>query len=271
MKTRNWSIRSKIIALLAVPLAALLALWVFATTLTVGPAFNLLSARTLLDTVGNPGEVLVGEFQRERRLSVEFLSNPDASPAALAGQRLITDRAAADFRRAAGSRDAQNAASDLLRVRIQQVFTDLGGLPDNRRHIDRREVDVVGAQGMYNTVIDAGFQMFSATATFNDEGVDREIRALTTVGHGQEYLSRADSLLAGDNAAGRLTEDVRDQLIQAIGTSTFLLDEGVTNLPEQDRTAFQRLYNGAAFSALRQLQDRLIVESRAGSASPVPA
>jgi signal transduction histidine kinase len=271
MKTRNWSIRSKIIALIAVPLAALLALWVFATTLTVGPAFNLLSARTLLDTVGNPGEVLVGEFQRERRLSVEFLSNPDASPAALAGQRLITDRAAADFRRAAGSRDAQNAASDLLRVRIQQVFTDLEGLPDNRKHIDRREVDVVGAQGMYNTVIDAGFQMFSATATFNDEGVDREIRALTTVGRGQEYLSRADSLLAGANAAGRLTEDVRDQLIQAIGTSTFLLDEGVTNLPEQDRTAFQRLYNGAAFSALRRLQDRLIVESRAGSASPVPA
>ena len=271
MKTRNWSIRSKIIALIAVPLAALLALWVFATTLTVGPAFNLLSARTLLDTVGNPGEVLVGEFQRERRLSVEFLSNPDASPAALVGQRLITDRAAADFRRAAGSRDAQNAASDPLRVRIQQVFTDLDGLPDNRRHIDRREVDVVGAQGMYNTVIDAGFQMFSATATFNDEGVDREIRALTTVGRGQEYLSRADSLLAGANAAGRLTEDVRDQLIQAIGTSTFLLDEGVANLPEQDRTAFQRLYNGPAFSALRRLQDRLIVESRAGSASPVPS
>ena len=51
MRTRNWSIRSKIIALVAVPLTALLALWVFATVLTVGPAFNLLSAQTLLDTV----------------------------------------------------------------------------------------------------------------------------------------------------------------------------------------------------------------------------
>ena len=57
MRTRNWSIRSKIVALVAVPLAALLALWIFATTLTAGPAFNLLSARTLLDSVGNPGEV----------------------------------------------------------------------------------------------------------------------------------------------------------------------------------------------------------------------
>jgi signal transduction histidine kinase len=271
MKTRNWSIRSKIIALIAVPMAALLALWIFATSLTVGPAFNLLSARTLLDTVGNPGEVLVGEFQRERRLSVEFLAKPDSSPAALVVQRLATDRAATDFRRAAGSKDAQDAASDLLRARIGQVFADLDGLADNRKHIDGREVDVVGAQGMYNTLVDAGFQMFAATATFNDAEVDREIRALTTVGRGQEYLSRADSLLAGANAAGRLTEDVRDQLIQAIGTSTFLLDEGVTNLPEQDRTAFQRLYNGPAFSTLRGLQNQLIVESRAGSASPVPS
>src|SRR3954465_10300750 len=74
MRTRNWSIRSKIIALVSVPLTALLALWIFATVLTAGPALNLLSARTLLESVGNPGEVLVGELQRERRLSVEYLS-----------------------------------------------------------------------------------------------------------------------------------------------------------------------------------------------------
>ncbi len=36
MTTRNWSIRTKIVALVAVPLVALLALWVFATVLTVG-------------------------------------------------------------------------------------------------------------------------------------------------------------------------------------------------------------------------------------------
>ena len=51
MTTRNWSIRSKIVALVAVPLVALLALWIFATSLTVGPAFHLLSAQTVLDTV----------------------------------------------------------------------------------------------------------------------------------------------------------------------------------------------------------------------------
>src|SRR4051794_5701658 len=122
MKTRNWSIRSKIVALVAVPLTALFALWIFATALTAGPAVNLLSARTLLDTVGNPGEVLVGDLQRERRLSVEFMSVPDASPDRLTAQRAATDRAAATFRRLAGSDRAQKAASATLRDRIRRMI-----------------------------------------------------------------------------------------------------------------------------------------------------
>jgi signal transduction histidine kinase len=271
MTTRNWSIRSKIIALIAVPLAALLALWAFATTLTIGPALNLLSAQTLQDTVGNPGQVLVTELQRERKLSVQYLSTADAPSTALAAQRTATDRAAADFRRSAGSRAAQDAAAGTLLPRIDQLVDDLNALPGNRRHIDRREVDPVGGQGLYNAVVDAAFTMFSATATFNDENVDREIRALTTVGRGQEYLSRADSLLAGANARGEFTEDVRDELIQAVGTATFLLDEGVSDLPERDRAAFQRFSDGPAFTTLRRLQNQLITQSRAGASSPVRA
>jgi signal transduction histidine kinase len=271
MTTRNWSIRSKIIALIAVPLAALLALWVFATTLTIGPALNLLSAQTLLDTVGNPGQVLVGELQRERKLSVEYLSAANAPATELAAQRAATDRAAADFRRSAGSKDAQDAAAGTLLPRIDQLVDDLNALPGNRRHIDRREVDPVGGQGVYDAVVDAAFQMFSATATFNDEQVDREVRALTTVGRGQEYLSRADSLLAGANVRGEFTEDLRGELIQVIGTSTFLLDDGVSDLPERDRAAFQRFSDGASFTTLRRLQGQLVTQSRSGSPSPVPA
>jgi signal transduction histidine kinase len=269
MRTRNWSIRSKIIALIAVPLAALLALWVFATTLTIGPALNLLSAQTVLDTVSNPGQVLVAELQRERKLSVEFLSAPDTSPAALAAQRVATDRSAADFRLSAGSTDAQEAAGGPLLGQVDQLVADLDALPSNRAHIDRREVDPIGAQGLYNAVLDTAFQMFAATATFNDESVDREVRALSTVGRGQEHLSRVDSLLGGANAEGQVSGDVRDQMIQVIGTSAFLLDEGVADLPEQDRTAYQRLYNGPALTTLRRLQQQLITESRAGAPSPV--
>nr|BFE76086.1 hypothetical protein GCM10020092_093870 [Actinoplanes digitatis] len=191
--------------MVAVPLAALLALWVFATALTVGPALNLMSAQTLLDTVGTPGEVLTGELQRERRLSVEFLSDEKSSSAALIAQRAATDRAATDFRRTAASDDARGAATDTLEARIQQVFSDLDGLAANRLHIDRREVDPIGAHNLYNGMVDGTFQMYAALATFNDERIDRQIRGLTMIGRGREHLNRTDSLVAGAHAAGKLS------------------------------------------------------------------
>jgi signal transduction histidine kinase len=271
MRTRNWSIRSKIIAMVAVPLTALLALWVFATALTLGPALNLLSAQTLLDTVGTPGEVLTGELQRERRLSVEFLSDPDGSAAALIAQRAATDRASAEFRRTAGSDAARGAATDTLETRIGQVFSDLDGLNANRLHIDRRELDPIGAQNLYNGIVDSSFQMYSALATFSDERIDRQIRAITMIGRGREYLSRTDSLLAGAHAAGKLSAAGRAELLQTITTNRFLLSQGVTDLPERQRTAFRQLSNGASFNRLRELQDILVNDSRPAVAAPVQA
>ncbi|MFI7598930.1 nitrate- and nitrite sensing domain-containing protein [Actinoplanes sp. NPDC049681] len=271
MRTRNWSIRSKIIALVAVPLTALLALWAFATAITAGPAVNLLSAQTLLDTVGTPGEVLMGEVQRERRLSVVFLADPKVAPTDLTIQRAATDRAAADFRRTAGSAEARRAAGATLESRIQQIFTDLDGLGAARGYIDRREIDIVGAQNLYNGIVDTGFQMFAATATFGDERVDREIRALITVGRGQEYLSRIDALLAATHAAGQFSAETRAEVLQAVGTSRFLLSQGVNDLPERDRGAYQRLSTGAAVNRLRELENQIVSESKAGAPSPVAA
>src|SRR4051812_44275057 len=172
MRTRNWSIRSKIIALVVVPLSALLALWIFATVLTVGPALNLLSARELLNSVSDPGQTLVDQLQRERRLSVVYLSDPKSSLAALDDQRAATDRAAAGFRRAAESYDSLKSSSAGLRTAINQIFTDLIALPGNRKYVDARRIDANGAQNNFNGIIDTAFQMFGATATFGDEDVD---------------------------------------------------------------------------------------------------
>jgi signal transduction histidine kinase len=270
MRTRYWSIRSKIVALVAVPLVALLALWVFATVLTVGPAINLLSAQTLLDTVGRPGEVLVGELQKERRLSVVHIAGDDEQISAeLAAQRAATDRAAAAFRGSAAGSDAQDAASGALRTRIAQILTDLSGLTPNRGQIDRRELDVRATQNVFNQMVDAGFQMFAATASFGDETVDRQVRALTTVGRGQEYLSRADALLAGAAEEGTFDEIVREDLIRAIVTSRFLLAEGIADLPSADRATFQQLSNSEAFTALRGYQEELLSDGQAGVAPPV--
>ncbi|MFI7541490.1 nitrate- and nitrite sensing domain-containing protein [Actinoplanes sp. NPDC049599] len=269
MRTRNWSIRSKIIALVAVPVLTLLAQWIFVTTLTAGPAVNLLSAQTLLSDVAKPGKALLGALQRERRLTVEFLSAADASPAAMSAQRLETDKAAVAFRAGATSENAQDAAGDAVRLRVDRLIADVGSLTGNRGHVDRRAVDPVGAQNLYNSILDSGFQLFTSFATFGDERVDEQIRALTSIALGSEHLARVDSLLAGAQRAGEFGAQARIDLLTNIATSRFLMGQGVTDLPVRDRTSYQKLYSGPAYTKLRELQDNLVAGTRPGTASPV--
>jgi signal transduction histidine kinase len=269
MRTRNWSIRSKIIALITVPLVAFLALWIFATTLTAGPAFNLLHARTLVDQVGTPGIELVGQLQRERLFSVEYLSGRGAVPSALSDQRAATDRVAAEFRRTAGGDSVQNAANDSLRNRIAGIFTELDSLTSNRGHIDRREVDVIGAQNFYNLVIDSAFKMFAACATFDDESIDRELRALTTVGNGEEYLGRVDSLVAGATASGSLSADMRTELLQDVGTARYLLDQGIDDMTAGERGQWVQLSASEGYLRLDRMLDQLVQQSKVDAPPPV--
>ncbi|MCI4062349.1 nitrate- and nitrite sensing domain-containing protein [Micromonospora sp. R77] len=257
MNTRDWPIRAKLTALVIGPVSALLALWIFATTLTFGPALDLLAARTLLYDLGRPGETVVAELQRERRLSVVELAGTTDLPA-LTEQRLRTDRAVADLRRRIDGDDLRDAAGDLLDTRLDQLAGALDALPAGRGFIDRRQVDRAGALGLYSGMISSAFQAFSAMATLPDMQLNREALALTALGRSRELLGQTDALLAGALTAGRYAEGEHAQVVQTINNQRFLAETAVADLPGPGRAAYQRLTEGEAFVRLRGLQDSLV-------------
>ncbi|MGI5215022.1 nitrate- and nitrite sensing domain-containing protein [Plantactinospora sp. CA-290183] len=257
MKTQNWPIRSKIVALVAVPIVALSALWIFATTLTVGPASTLLATRTLFDEIGRPGEVLVVELQRERRLSVIHVAG-GRDAAALGDQRVRTDRAVAEFRRHTSDPDLRDSIDDLLDARLDQLLTAVDALPSGRAFIDQRAVDATGVLGLYSSVVDSAFRTFSALNTLPDETLNREANGLTELGRAREVLAQADALLAGVFTANRFGEGEFGQLVQIIGTHRFLYATVVAELSDADRIEYQRLTEGDSFVRLRTLEERLI-------------
>ncbi|MBM7490514.1 signal transduction histidine kinase [Micromonospora luteifusca] len=263
MKTRDWPIRSKLTALVVAPVTALLALWIFATTLTFGPALDLLSARTLLYDLGRPGEAVVTELQRERRLSVVQLAGTTELPA-LAEQRERTDRAVAELRRRVDGEALRDAADDLLETRVDQLVTALAALPAGRDFIDDRKVDRAGAIGLYSGMVSASFQAFAGMATLTDPDLNRQALALTALGRSRELLGQSDALLAGALTAGRFAEGEHTQLVQAIGNQRWLTESAVADLPETGRVAYQRLTEGEAFTRLRTMQDALVAANRAG-------
>ncbi|MDQ7907865.1 nitrate- and nitrite sensing domain-containing protein [Phytohabitans sp. ZYX-F-186] len=270
MNTGDWSIRAKIIALITVPLAALLALWIFTTTLTLGPALNLLSAQTFLDEVGRPGESMVSELQRERRLSLVYLAGKGDLPA-LSEQRNRTDAAVTEFRRRAGDPDLRDAADGRLRTNLDQLFTSLDLLTTGRGFIDRREMDQAGALGLYSGVVDGAFRVFEIIADVDDEELNREARAVTSLGRAREVLGQSDALLAGAFAAGKFSGGEHAQLVQIIGAHRYLFAQALPALPDTERIAYQRMTEGEAFTRLRSLEDRVIAQGRDGQAPSVTA
>ncbi|MFD6566672.1 nitrate- and nitrite sensing domain-containing protein [Micromonospora profundi] len=263
MRTRDWPIRSKLTALVVAPVTALLALWIFATTLTFGPALDLLSARTLLYDLGRPGEVVVTELQRERRLSVVQLAGTSELPA-LVEQRVRTDRAVAELRRRIDGEALRDAADEVLEDRIDRLVTALSALPSGRNFIDDRMMDRAGALGLYSGIVTAAFQAFSAMADLPDSDINRQALALTALGRSRELLGQTDALLAGALTAGRFADGEHTQLVQAIGNQRWLSENAVADLPEAGRVAYQRLTETPEFTSLRAMQDAMIGASRTG-------
>ncbi|MEV4536022.1 nitrate- and nitrite sensing domain-containing protein [Asanoa sp. NPDC049518] len=266
MNTRSWSIRSKIISLVAVPIAALTALWIFATTLTLGPALSLLSAQGLLDDIGKPGENVVSALQQERRLSLVYLAGK-SSPERLATQRTATDNAISEFRR----RSAQADTSDLLASRLAQLDQAFAVLPSGRDFIDRRDMDKAGALGLYNGVIDSAFRAFAVLVALPDEQLGREARAVASLGRAREVLARADALVGGVFAGGRFGADEHGQLVQIIGTQRYLYENAIADLPDEDRAEYTRLTEGAAFSQLNDMLNTLVTKGADNGVPPISA
>lgn len=260
MNTRDWPIRSKLTALVVAPVTALFALWIFATALTLGPAQSLLSARTLLNEFGRPGEAVVAELQRERRLSVVYLA---AEPAevGLDEQRRHTDEAIAELRRRAAGDALRDATSDLLDVRLDRLLVALDALSAGRGQIDRGEVDRSEVVDLYSEMISSAFRAFAALSALPDPELHREALAVTALGHSRELLGQADAVLAGAIVSGSLAEGEHRKLVQTIINQRFLADSAVADLPAAERSAYQQLTEQAEFRRLDQMQELLIENS----------
>ncbi|WP_018216749.1 sensor histidine kinase [Salinispora vitiensis] len=257
MNTRDWPIRYKLTALVVAPIAALLALWIFATTLAFGPAQSLLSARTLLNEFGRPGELVVAELQRERRLSVVYLA-AESAEVGLDEQRRHTDEAIAKLRRRAAGDDLRDATSDLLDVRLDRFLVALDDLQDGRGQIDRGETDPSGIVDLYSGMISSAFQAFAALSALPDPELHREALAVTALGHSRELLGQADAVLAGAFVSGGFAEGEHRKLVQTIDNQRFRAESAVADLPAAERSAYQQLTEQAEFRRLGEMQELLI-------------
>ncbi len=293
MRTRDLSVRTKILALLLAPILALVALWIVATAATLDAARSLTAAQTYRDYARTPAERLIDQLQQERKLSVVYLGDKRADPEPLKDQRSRTDAALAAYRRKAASGELMSAANDLARQRLRDLSAALETLPAARETIDNGELDRAGTMRLYTGMVDAAYRMLAPLAEVGDWQVARLGRAVVALGAARDALAREDALLAGVAAAGApqtgapqtgapqtgtppngtppngtppkgtpptstLTGADLIQLVQAIGVQRALYADAAGELSDADQAACQRVTKSDASVRLRELEDRIV-------------
>jgi Signal transduction histidine kinase len=269
--TSTWSIRSKLIAVLAVPVVAMVVLWVVATWVTLAPGLALLDARDSVDAVGRPAQTLIAALQEERKLAVGYLASPERDVKALTEQYTRTDRAVAEFRASASTGQARSALTSAGAVRLDEFLLHVSTLPSVRHAVEDGSIERSGALLRYTEMVEAGLALVRSLVRPSTEDLLREGQALVALTEARELLARQDAVLTGAVASGAFTSVDVSQIVQLIGARRHQVELALLDLHPTDRDAYEELADSQPAAVLTALDDRLVIESRAGQPVPIDA
>ena len=255
---RVQSVKAQILLLLAAPIAALVGLWIFAVSVTLGDSLTVLNANTMDAKIVTPTEAVIGALQTERRMSLAFLGgDPTIGRAGFDAQRAKTDQAIALFRKDAADSSLNRLASAGTVGRIRDLAQRLGDLSSLRMAIDDRVVDRSDALSRFSTLVDAAAATYDPAYPGTAE-LTKDTASIIAMGQALEVLSREDALITGALAAGdRLTPAEHAQFIQFVAAHRLLYTKAVQSLPDADKARFDHLIASAEYGRFQTLEDRL--------------
>ncbi|WP_182663241.1 sensor histidine kinase, partial [Streptomyces calidiresistens] len=266
MRFRGRSIRHKIVVLLMVPLLSLVALWGFATALTLHEARQLTRVSHLVDDFGDPAAEVVRDLRRERRETIVHLADPRGPREELRGARQATDRSIGVVRLNASGPARENLAPGAGEA-LDSFLEALDHLERAREQVDSNTLTRTGALEAYNAVAEPGLRLQSALHLLENVELDRHGRAVASLGMVAENVSRADALVAGALAAGRMTDREHRALSDAVAERGLLHRLHLSDLPVEDRRAHENFWQAGQGRILREAEER-VVEQGVGGVQP---
>ncbi|GAA2627702.1 hypothetical protein GCM10010399_69120 [Dactylosporangium fulvum] len=243
--------------MLAIPIVMLVAIWLFAVSVTLESALDLRNSKLTGDKVTEPAEAMVEQLQVERQLTTVYLAGGRADAAAVREQRAKSDVEIAEFRALATDRDLQDVASAETKRAIVTVTEALDGLAQLRSLADGGGAAGTVRQG-YSAIIMATYAIGESATNHRDSDVAEEALGVFVLGLSRDLFSQEDALVAEAATSGQFTGAVHTELVTVIGQKRLVLPYGVSLLPEEAQQRYQALVSGAAMRRLAALEDRLL-------------
>ncbi|MFE8950158.1 nitrate- and nitrite sensing domain-containing protein [Streptomyces sp. NPDC007856] len=261
MTRRPWSIRSKLTALLLLPLVSLATLWAYAAHLTLGNALTLRHENVIGNHLANPLGLVAITVQTERRASMVKLAAPATGSQGLHGARAITDGAVRTFLAQAHNENVRDDENAGVRVGVDRAERALKTLDRVRRGVDTRAVTPARVMAAYTSVVDSIAEALRAMTILPDQSAQDFGQALYMLVPAGDLLSQEDALIsaAAASPARRLDRAGYSAVVQDIGSQRVGLAEAVRRLPPPQRVPFESLVSPTgALGRLAAMEEQLI-------------
>ncbi|MGI5200096.1 sensor histidine kinase [Spirillospora sp. CA-108201] len=204
-RPRTRPVGRRIAMLLAVPLAALVSLWVFSAGTTLSAALQRSEFTRMYKDVGLPAGNVIGALQRERATAVAVLTTRTAADRrAYEGIAAKTDAAVSTFREAAFEPRLRDAMGPELWRRMEALDDSLDQLEPLRAQITQGAASTVQAIDSYSGFSDSTFRLLTTFISVNDTAVYRQSAGITHFSWASDFMLREDALMSAAGAR-RLT------------------------------------------------------------------
>ncbi|MFJ4186967.1 nitrate- and nitrite sensing domain-containing protein [Kitasatospora sp. NPDC089509] len=255
MRLRSSSIRAKIIALLLVPIVALVALWAYATLAATGDAWNQLAISRTYKEYGAAVDQYTGDLQNERRAAVQHLADPNSPVARDAFEHATT----ATDRSLAVLRQKKDGAGDRLstaqRARLMQIIAAADQLGPLRAQVGRLALNWEFALGQYNDLVRPVFGFRSAYVARQSGQLPRQGTILIELVRAREYLAQEDAAMEGlRTGATRPTGEQYQTALDALHNQQALFTVYIAELEPADQSDYLALRGGEAWGALARAE-----------------
>ncbi|WP_069883703.1 sensor histidine kinase [Streptomyces luteocolor] len=272
-RARRWrlrprTVRAKIVCLLMVPVMSLLALWGYATVTTAQDVARLRLLQSADTKVRAPVSAAITSLQAERVAAVRYATEPGADRGAvLERQAARTDRAVDALRLGEGRTVADGAGlPNGVAERLEEFVTGAAALRSLRTEVLDRRTGWDATYGQYTKTITQAFGVRGALTGMQDTVPGSYARVLLEFSRAGEMLSREDAVLAGARLDGSLAGERLRLFTGAVDTRRTLAETAVADLRGSERAAWRGVESGAAYAAVRAVEDKVLVAEPGGAA-----
>src|SRR5215469_8786445 len=263
---RSRPIRLFLIAMLAVPLVSLVALWAFAASITVRGAISDHTYNTSVTTLTTSMEPLTIELPAERDASYLWLiSDRKPSEASLLATRRLVDEAIPAARSAlqSGSLFADSRST------INALFAQLAQLGRIRAAIDSGTMSPTAAFQAYSGMMDAEFRFFKSSIQYRPPSLAEISIGTVDSAYAYELARREATLVAGAlTDRGQMSASAGQLFASSVANRSLLMNDVLAFLTPDLRAPYVGVVNLPEYQEYQAMEGKILASS--GGSRPIP-